>query len=260
MTRRRSARQTRPPAGYTDRASYRRRVRCDDLCAFRVACQQTDLMILADRCLESLAREAVLGCRGHIEGYIQRHREFATTLVPWPSQTVAPAVVRDMIRAGRAAGVGPMAAVAGAVAETVGRALLAVSRQVVVENGGDVFIKTDRPAVAALFAGQSPLSMKLGIQVADTCAGVGMCTSSGTVGHSFSKGSADAVCVISSSCSLADAAATAIGNRVRSPRDIPSAIAFGRRIDGIDGIVVVAGAKIGAWGALELVPLAGKKG
>ena len=153
-----------------------------------------------------------------------------------------------------------MAAVAGAVAETVGRALLEVSRQVVVENGGDVFIKADRPAVAALFAGQSPLSMKLGIRVADASAGIGMCTSSGTVGHSFSNGSADAVCVISSSCSLADAAATAVGNRVHSAQDIPSAIAFGRRIDGIAGIVVVVGAKIGAWGALELVPLVGKKG
>ena len=246
-------------AGCTDR-SYRRRVRCDGLCAFQVVCQQTDLMILAEGCFDGLAREQVLRCRGHIEGYIQQHPDFATTLVPWRPQAIAPAIVRDMIRAGRAAGVGPMAAVAGAVAETVGRALLDVSRQVVVENGGDVFIKTDRPAVAALFAGPSPLSMKLGVQVADTGSGIGMCTSSGTVGHSLSKGSADAVCVISSSCALADAAATAIGNRIRSPRDIESAIAFGRRIDGIGGIVVVAGAKIGAWGALELVPLAGKKG
>jgi ApbE superfamily uncharacterized protein (UPF0280 family) len=250
----------RPPADYADRTTYRRRVRRGDLCAFRVACQQTDLMILAERCLERFAREQTLHCRGHIENYIQRHPEFATTLVPWSPETVAPAIVREMVRAGRAAGVGPMAAVAGAVAETVGRALLTVSRQVVVENGGDVFIKTDRPAVAALFAGGSPLSMKLGVQVADTGAGVGMCTSSGTVGHSFSKGAADAVCVLSSSCALADAAATAIGNCIRSPQDIPAAIAFGRRIDGIDGIVVVAGAKIGAWGALELVPLAGKKG
>ncbi len=255
----RPARQALPPAGDADR-SYRRRVRCDELCSFRVVCQQTDLMILADRCVDRVAREQVLCCRGHIEGYIQQHPGFATSLVPWRPETVAPAIVRDMIRAGRAAGVGPMAAVAGAVAETVGRALLDVSRQVAVENGGDVFIKTERPAVAALFAGRSPLSMKLGIQVADTRAGIGICTSSGTVGHSFSKGLADAVCVISPSCSLADAAATAIGNRIHSPRDITSAIAFGRRIVGVEGIVVVVGAKIGAWGAVELVPLTGKKG
>ena len=243
-----------------DERTYRQRVCGADLLSFRVVCQETDLMVQADRLLEYEAREQVLVCRGHIEGYIQRYPDFATTLVPWQEPIVVPEIVREMICAGNAAGVGPMAAVAGAVAEAVGRELLNYSRQVVVENGGDVFLKTDRPVVAGLFAGNSPLCMKMGIKMPDAHDGMGLCTSSGTVGHSLSIGSADAVCVVSHSCALADAAATAIGNRIRSPREFKSAIAFGKRIAGVLGIVVVTGREMGAWGQIELVPLKGKKG
>ena len=217
-------------------------------------------MVRADHRLEEQTREQVLLCRGHIEGYIHRYPEFATILVPWKKQSIAPEIVRKMIAAGSAAGVGPMAAVAGAVAESVGQRLLKHSQQVVVENGGDIFLKTDGPVVAGLFAGNSPLSLKMGIRLPNTGDGVGLCTSSGTVGHSYSTGTADAVCVLAPSCALADAAATAVGNRIRSPREIKSAIAFGRRITGVLGIVVVVDREIGAWGQIELVPLKGKKG
>ena len=147
-----------------------------------------------------------------------------------------------------------------AVAGSVGRHLLTYSRRVVVENGGDIFLKTDGPAIAGLFAGSSPLSMKMGIRLANTGEGLGVCTSSGTVGHSLSMGKADAVCVIAQSCALADAAATAIGNRIRSAREIKAGIAFGQTIADVMGIVVVVGSEVGAWGSVELVPLRGKKG
>jgi len=247
------------PVSYRER-TYRHRICCDGLRSFQVVCEETDLMIQADCLLDNHAREQVLACRGHIEGYITRYPGFATTIVPWPNQALAPEIIRTMIHAGGAAGVGPMAAVAGAVAESVGRALLDYSRQVVVENGGDIYLKTDGPALAGLFAGNSPLSMKVGIQVPDARDGIGLCTSSGTVGHSLSAGVADAVCVVSRSCALADAAATAIGNRIRSPGEIQPAIAFGKQIVGVLGIVVVAGREMGAWGQVELVPLKGKKG
>ena len=251
----------RPRASACDHErTYRQRVRRVGLRAFRVVCQETDLMVQADRLFEYETREQVLVCRGQIDGYIQRYPAFASTLEPWREQAFAPQIVREMIAAGSAAGVGPMAAVAGAVAESVGRKLLDYSRDVVVENGGDVFIKAKGSVVAGLFAGKSPLSMKLGIKVAHARDGIGLCTSSGTVGHSLSTGSADAVCVVSRSCALADAAATAIGNRIRSPREIKTGIAFGKGIAGVLGVVVVAGREMGAWGQVELVPLKGKKG
>ncbi|MDX2455222.1 UPF0280 family protein [Desulfosarcina sp.] len=251
--------QPHSPVHYCER-TYRQRVCRVGLHAFQVVCQETDLMVQADRLLDDEAREQVLVCRGQIDGYIQRYPNFAVTLAPWREPAFAPEIVREMIRAGSAAGVGPMAAVAGAVAESVGRKLLDYSRHVVVENGGDVFIKAKGPVVAGLFAGRSPLSMKMGINLPDTRDGIGLCTSSGTVGHSLSTGSAEAVSVVSHSCALADAAATAIGNRVRLPRDIKAAIAFGKQIAGVLGVVVVAGREMGAWGQVELVSLKGKKG
>ncbi len=155
------------------------------LTAFGVVCQETDLLIRADRRLADETREKVIELRAQIETYIQRHPDFATTLMPWTTDDPAPAIVRRMIQAGNTAGVGPMAAVAGAIAGGVGRHLLTYSRQVVVENGGDIFLKTEGPATAGLLAGKSPLSMKIGIRLARTGDGVGICTSSGTVDNEW---------------------------------------------------------------------------
>jgi ApbE superfamily uncharacterized protein (UPF0280 family) len=97
--------------------------------------------------------------------------------------------------------------------------------------------------------------MKVGLKIAPVCHPLGVCTSSGTVGHSLSLGKADAVCVVSTSCALADAAATSIGNRVQSAGDIENAMAWGRGIPGVDGIVVIVGDRIGGWGAVKLASL-----
>jgi len=165
-----------------------------------------------------------------------------------------------MVSAGEAAGVGPMAAVAGAIAAQVGRELLESGHRVIVENGGDIFLKTDEPVVVGIYAGRSPLSMRIGLRIHPEGRAMAVCTSSGTVGHSVSFGNADAVCVIGASCALADAAATAIGNRISSKADIQQAMEFGKRIPGTDGLVVIVKDRIALWGQLELVPLEGKKG
>ena len=110
-----------------------------------------------------------------------------------------------MIFAAQAAGVGPMAAVAGALAEQVGQRLLKSTSEVIIENGGDIFIGARQILTVGVYAGGSPLSLKLGLRI-DPAKGIrGICTSSGTVGHSLSFGKADAVCVLSDSCALADA-------------------------------------------------------
>lgn len=247
------------PNTYRDRTTYRQSLHCQDLHQFQVVCQETDLLIRADRRLDRHAHEEVVSARARIERFIDQYPDFATTLKPWRDETIAPEIIRTMIHCGRAAGVGPMAAVAGAVAESVGRGLLNRCKQVIVENGGDIFMCTEQSVVAGLFAGGSPLSMKVGVQVPGSPAGIGLCTSSATVGHSLSTGMADAVCVISPSCPLADAAATAIGNRIKAPEDIQTAIAFGRKIAGVAGMVVVVGEKMGAWGQVKLVSLKEKK-
>ncbi|MBU1169860.1 MAG: UPF0280 family protein [Proteobacteria bacterium] len=243
---------------FENRHIYRRRVDRPGLLPFSVTCCQTNLQILAEHNLQKQATEQLLCHRGYIESYISQYPEFATTLAPFPSKGPAPKIIRDMIAASRDAGVGPMASVAGALAEYVGRELLAFSSEIIIENGGDIFIRTKRPVTIGIYAGTSPLSMKIGLVMDRKNRPFSVCTSSGTVGHSLSFGSSDAVCIVSDSALLADAAATSIGNRVSMEKDIDSAIAFGKSIRGVQGIVIIVGSKVGLWGDVELVSLSKK--
>ena len=241
--------------GSYENRTYRSLVSYKKLASFRVVVKETDLLVRADRLLETETRDLILRHRIPLERYLEQHPEFVHGLIPLPQDQLAPPIVRTMILAGQKAGVGPMAAVAGAIAEYVGRDLLAHTKDVIIENGGDIFISTGFPLVAAVFAGKSPLSGKLGMRIDSPGRPVAVCTSSGTLGHSLSLGRADAAVVISRSGAVADAAATAIGNEVSGKHDIKRAIGFGKKIEGVLGIVVIVGKEIGFWGNVELVKL-----
>jgi hypothetical protein len=217
--------------------------------------KETDLYILARSPLEREAQEAVINLRHQLEEYIKANPLFQTSLVPLPDDPRAPKIVKELLAASQKAGVGPMAGVAGAVAEFVGRELLASTPEVVVENGGDIFMQSSTERKIGLFAGESPLNMKVGLRISPERTPLGICTSSGTVGHSTSFGKADAVCVISSSAALADAGATALGNRVQGKRDIERVLEEGQKISGVEGLVIIVGDALGAWGEYELVQL-----
>lgn len=233
--------------------TYRSLVSDKKLASFRVVVKETDLLVRADRSLETVTRDLVLKHRIPLERYLEQHPEVVHRMIPLPQDRLASPIVRTMIEAGRKAGVGPMAAVAGAIAEYVGRDLSAHSKDVIVENGGDIFIRTGFPLVAAIFAGKSPLSSKLGVRIDSPDHPVAVCTSSGTLGHSISLGGADAAVVISGSAALGDAAATAIGNKVSGKNHIKPAIEFGKRIEGVLGIVVILDKEIGFWGEVDLI-------
>jgi ApbE superfamily uncharacterized protein (UPF0280 family) len=220
-----------------------------------VAVKETDLYILAQSALEQETREAVIQLRQQLEQYIRVNPLFQTSLVPLPADPRAPRIVKEMLAAAQQAGVGPMAGVAGAMAAFVGAALLAFSPEVVVENGGDIFLQTGAERTIGIFAGASPLSMRMGIRVPAERQPLGVCTSSATVGSSLSLGRADAVCVISPSATLADAAATALGNMVQEKGDIERALEAGRKIPGVEGAVIIVHDALGAWGKYELVKL-----
>jgi ApbE superfamily uncharacterized protein (UPF0280 family) len=235
--------------------TYRTRMARGGLVGFRVAVKETDLWVMACRDLTSQVREAALNERARLEAYIAAHPGFLTTLTPWPEDPFAPLVVREMIHGASRAGVGPMAAVAGALAARVGGWLAPLSPEVIVENGGDIYLKINEPATVALFAGKSPLSHRVGLRIDSSLSPLGVCTSSGTVGHSLSFGRADAACVVALDAALADAAATALGNRVKDAGDIGAALKWAAGLPEILGAVVIVGDKLGARGQVELVPL-----
>lgn len=234
--------------------TYRNRISKGSLTAFPVTVRETDLFICTDNNCTELAYQSVRRHRGYVEEYINHHPSFAVSMTPVPIDPFAPVVIREMIDASARCGVGPMASVAGAIARYVGLDLMEYSENIIIENGGDVFLRLiDRDEVTfGIFAGSSPLSDKVFLRVRLHDKPLGVCTSSGTVGHSKSFGAADAVCVRSDSSTLADAAATAIGNCVKREGDITGALDYGMGIQGVQGVVIIVGDKLGIQGDMEL--------
>ncbi len=220
---------------------------------FQVAVRETDLWVCAGAYLEKETRDLVLEARHQIETYIRSHPEFVESLQPLPEDPWAPSIVKKMLVETAKVHVGPMASVAGAIAQYVGERLLKLTGKVIVENGGDIFLKADRPLTVSIFAGASPLSGKLGLRIPLRQMPLGVCSSSGTVGHSLSHGIADAVCVVSPSAALADAAATALGNRIKKKKDLEMTAEWAGRIDGLLGGLLVLRDSLATWGDIELV-------
>jgi len=238
-----------------EQRTYRHDIKDRDLVSFQVVVKETDLYIRAVKNLSIEAVAAVNEVRGPLERYIRGHPIFLHSLEPLPVEKDAPDIVHRMAQAARLADVGPMAAVAGAVAEMVGERLLQWSDDVIVENGGDIYLRVSSKRKIGIYAGESAFSGKLAIEVEPGRTPLGICTSSGSVGPSLSLGVADAAVVIAPSAALADAAATAVGNMFKADKDMDSAIEQGRQIKGVMGIVVIKGNSMGAWGDIRLVKI-----
>jgi uncharacterized protein len=238
--------------GYQKRV-YRELTKDSDLIGQEVIVKETDLFIFAERDIKDVAEEIVKKYRAEIEDYIRYRPEFLTSLEPIDQDPEAKDIIKEMIRTTGLAGVGPMASVAGAIAEFTGNELLAYSKQIIAENGGDIFIKSDKARTAAIYAGDSPLSNKIFIKIKPEDTPIGICTSSGTVGHSLSFGKADACVIISKSAILADAVATAACNRIKEKKDIAPSLEFAISIKGVKGAVVILGKDLGSIGDVELV-------
>jgi len=227
----------------------------DRFVAFRVAVETSDLYVKAHRQLDAETERFIRVARSQVEDAIARRPEFLTSLVPLDAHPDDAPIAARMVQAGKKAGTGPMAAVAGAVAEFVGQRLLEHSSEVIVENGGDIFLRIDHPVVIGLFAGDSPFSNRVGLKVNASVLPIGVCTSSATVGPSFSAGRADVATIVSRDATLADAVATALGNRVASSRDLKAAVEWALAMPGVDGALAIVGDKIAAMGDVELVAL-----
>lgn len=235
--------------------SYRVECEARGFTAFTARVKETDLWIRAMADLGQRAVESILDHRRGLEAYGRDHPDFFASLNPLPLDPLAPPLARAMLAAGQAAGTGPMAAVAGAIAQAVARDLLAWSPQVVVENGGDVYLALNEAATVGLWAGDSPISGRAGLRVTAGQMPMAVCTSSGTVGHSLSLGRADAATILAKDAALADAVATALGNRVQGPDDLAQALDWVQGVPGVLGALVVKGSRLAAWGEVELVRL-----
>ncbi|GAK57484.1 ApbE family lipoprotein [Candidatus Vecturithrix granuli] len=240
------------PKGFGIR-TYQQWIQADELVQFRVTIQESDLLLLAQRDLTDLARQTLIYYRSQLEQYIAQYPDFRLSLQPIPVKSGSPSIIQAMAAAAQQAEVGPFASVAGAIAEYVGKTLLPFSPELLVENGGDIFLAGTRDRIIGIYAGNSPLTGKIALKIAASQMPCGVCTSSGTVGPSLSFGKADAAVILARSTALADACATAMGNMVSTPAHIEQGLQFAAQIPGVEGAVIIVGKELGVWGNLQLV-------
>lgn len=189
--------------------------------------------------------------RSLLEEYLTTHKEYGESFVPVPALSSAPEVARRMAMAAEVVGVGPMAAVAGTMAQLAAEAgLSAGSREAIVENGGDVYLVARSEVTVVLHTGTAALANRLALEVLPAQTPLAICSSSGRMGHSTSLGECDLATVVANDCALADAAATLAANLVSTPADVDRALQRIGDIEGVDGVLIVKDDRIGMVGNL----------
>jgi len=227
--------------------------------SFRSAHRETDLWIAVDTThyrddIDRFTLERIRFYRSVMEKHIEKYPEFGTSLVPVAAPAGVHPILRDMYEATQAAGTGPMSAVAGAVAEYISRDIIEKykAEEVIVENGGDIFMKLTSTATISVYAGDSPLSEKIALQIRPEETPLSVCCSSGTIGHSLSFGIADACMIACRSGALADAFATAFCNEVKSREMVHEVTENALHKPEIVSVVIIAGDKVGLGGGIEI--------
>ena len=227
-----------------------------DLVEFFVKVRETDLLVKAKKNLQKKTIKIVEKYRYELEKYIKGNKLFLESLKPIDTDDTAPHIVKEMIRYAQIVGVGPMAGIAGAMALYIGKRLKKYTDEFIVENGGDIALLTKKERIIYIYTGEeSPFKEKIFLKIAPKDEIYGIATSSGKIGPSLSFGKADTVTILSPSPILSDMVATKIGNLIKSSDDIERAIYEGKKIQGVDGILITIGDKIGIWGDVNLYKL-----
>lgn len=220
---------------------------------FRVKVETTDLYVRATGDFTAQIRSITERLREQLRAHIERQDPFLSSFTPVPRLDIVPEVVTRMYHASELAGVGPMAAVAGTIAALIGEEISPECDELVIENGGDIWLSVREPVTMGIFAGYSKFSGRLGIRITPENTPLGICCSSGKYGHSTSFGRADAVTVFSGDAALADAVATEASNRVKREEDLPAALEYAMAVRGVTGILAVMGDSLAVRGNVELI-------
>jgi len=221
---------------------------------FQVVLEETDILITAEKDFSLEALEYIQKLRAELKQYINIHNQFLHALKPIEIYRDSPQIVYKMAIAAKSLGVGPMAAVAGTIAHMLAEKFAPKSPNLLVENGGDIFICSTRDRTVGLLADPGQ-KIKLGVQIpAENCP-CSLCASSSTIGHSLSLGQGDLVAVMAKDGSIADAAATSLANMLFGKKGLERMLTRAKKLKdlGIWGVFAQQGKNIGAWGDLELI-------
>lgn len=239
--------------------TYRSQFNVDRFTGFEVKYLETDLWIGIDPAsfkneIKDLAEAKIKQLRDKLDNYIQKESFFKKSLKPFQPKEEAPSEAIEMAAAAELAGIGPMSTVAGLFAREIGNEITQnfSVNELVIENGGDIYALLKNDLVLSVFAGESILSERIGLVVPPDNKQLGICTSAGTVGPSLSYGKADAVVVVCKDILMADAFATALGNKVKSPDHVEKVIKQAEKYPEIQTVLIICEDKVGIKGENEI--------
>jgi len=242
--------------------TYRDKINRERFISFPVCHYETDLYISIDKnsytdYLKEFISNRIKFYRKSLEEFAYKNPLFFSSLKPIKGVFSDKEMVSEMLSVSEKVNIGPMASVAGAFSHFIGNDILNSFQveELIIENGGDIFMKINKPTTVSVFAGHSVLSEKTGIMINENISPLGICTSAGTVGHSLSFGKADAVVIICKNTLLADAYATKFANLIKKKSDINRIIEKIKGINEIISAVVIKDDKLGICGGLQLIPL-----
>ncbi len=222
--------------------------------SFQLVLDESDLYIIAEHNFASSMLTTLGKLRADIKSWLTLCPEFYTSLSPLPEPENAPEIIKRMYEGSKKAGVGPFAAVAGTISQMLAELHVHESPNIIVENGGDIYMYSQVPRIVAMLSDPSG-GPSLGLQLKAEDFPLALCASSATIGHSLSLGNGELAVVRAKDAALADSVATALGNRLRGAKSVEVALDFAQSIEGVDGVFVQCNESIGVWGKMELTHL-----
>lgn len=221
--------------------------------SLEVAYKESDLFVATDTKVDIKLLHKILEkyyCQ--IEEYIKQNPQFLTSLSPLRQDERAPLIVQDMLKVSQATAVGPFASVAGAIALYVGRELLTYCQEVIIENGGDLFLKINSDKRLGVYLGDRYDLQNITLKIHKQQTDFGIASSSAFIGPSLNFGKADLAMVIAKDAILADGFATALSNRIKEEKDVAGVMDSAKNNELIQGLLVFFEGKIFLWGEFSL--------
>ncbi len=215
--------------------------------------ETTDLFIKSAEDLTAIGLKIINKLRNEIRDHISRQLEFQTSYSPVEKLTDTPDIIKLMYLASERTGTGPFASVAGAIAQMTGIELMNYTKEIIIENGGDIWMSLIEPAVVQIHSDNAEFDGKTGLLISPEETPCGICTTSGKVGPSFSFGKADSATIIGKCAATADAAATLAGNIVKDENDITKALNNATEVESVTGAVIIIKNKMGIQGSVKLI-------
>jgi len=218
-----------------------------------VSYRESDLFISSDKKLDKqFVYDILKKYYTEVENYITKNPKFLTSLSPLPFDKEAPEIVKEMFSVSTKTNIGPFSSVAGAIAKYVGKELLNYTDELIIENGGDIFLKINEDKKVGVYLGERFKDNLLILKIKKRCQPFGIASSSAYIGESLNFGKTDLLTVVAEDSIIADGFATALSNLIKEKEDIEKVIKIAKKNSYIFSLVIAFKNNLYFWGDIEV--------